>query len=29
MEKKNPIVTIEMNDGQIIKAELYPEKSIS
>ena len=25
MEKKNPIVTIEMNDGQIIKAELYPE----
>ena len=27
MEKKNPIVTIEMNDGQIIKAELYPEIS--
>ncbi len=25
MEKKNPIVTIEMNDGQVIKAELYPE----
>ena len=25
MENKNPIVTIEMNDGQIIKAELYPE----
>ena len=25
MEKKNPIVTIEMNDGQIIKAELYPQ----
>ena len=25
MEKKNPIVTIEMNDGQIIKAELYPK----
>ena len=25
MENKNPIVTIEMNDGQIIKAELYPQ----
>ena len=25
MENKKPIVTIEMNDGQIIKAELYPE----
>lgn len=23
--KKNPVVTIEMNDGGIIKAELYPE----
>lgn len=22
---QNPIVTIEMNDGGIIKAELYPE----
>ena len=25
MENKNPIVTIEMNDGKIMKAELYPE----
>ena len=25
MSNKNPIVTIEMNDGQVIKAELYPE----
>ena len=25
MEKKNPIVTIEMEDGRIMKAELYPE----
>ena len=25
MENKNPIVTIEMSDGQIMKAELYPE----
>ena len=25
MEKKNPIVTIEMLDGDVIKAELYPE----
>ena len=25
MAEKNPIVTIEMNDGAIIKAELYPE----
>ena len=24
-EKKNPIVTIEMEDGGVIKAELYPE----
>ena len=25
MENKNPIVTIELNSGKIIKAELYPE----
>ena len=25
MEKKNPIVTFEMENGDIIKAELYPE----
>lgn len=25
MEKKNPIVTIEMENGDIIKAELYPD----
>ena len=25
MEKKNPVVTIEMENGGIIKAELYPE----
>ena len=25
MENKNPIVTIEMNDGKVMKAELYPE----
>ena len=25
MEKNNPIVTIEMNNGKIIKVELYPE----
>lgn len=25
MEKKNPIVTIEMESGAVIKAELYPE----
>ena len=25
MAEKNPIVTIEMNDGQVMKAELYPE----
>lgn len=25
MENKNPIVTIEMEDGKIIKAELYPD----
>ena len=25
MAEKNPIVTIEMEDGRIIKAELYPE----
>ena len=25
MEKKNPIVTIEMEDGGVIRAELYPE----
>lgn len=25
MEKKNPIVTIEMNNGDIMKLELYPE----
>ncbi len=25
MENKNPIVTIELNDGGVIKAELYPE----
>ena len=25
MEKKNPVVTIEMEDGKIMKAELYPE----
>jgi len=24
-EKKNPIVTIEMEDGSVMKAELYPE----
>jgi len=24
-EKKNPIVTIEMEDGKVMKAELYPE----
>ena len=25
MEKKNPIVTIELQNGKVIKAELYPE----
>ena len=25
MAEKNPIVTIEMNNGDIMKAELYPE----
>ena len=25
MEKQNPIVTIEMEDGGIIKVELYPD----
>ena len=25
MDKKNPIVTITMNNGMVIKAELYPE----
>lgn len=25
MENKNPIVTIKLNDGGVIKAELYPE----
>ncbi len=25
MEKKNPIVTFEMEDGSVMKAELYPE----
>lgn len=25
MANQNPVVTIEMNDGSIIKAELYPE----
>ena len=25
METKNPIVTFKMNDGKIMKAELYPE----
>ncbi len=25
MENKNPIVTIELNSGKVIKAELYPE----
>ena len=25
MEKQNPIVTIKMEDGGIIKVELYPE----
>ncbi|HKL79681.1 MAG TPA: peptidylprolyl isomerase, partial [Mobilitalea sp.] len=25
MEKKNPIVTIEMTNGDVIKIELYPE----
>ena len=25
MEKKNPIVTMEMMDGDIVKLELYPE----
>ena len=25
MESKNPIVTIEMENGDIIKAELYPD----
>ena len=24
MEQKNPLVTITMNDGGVIKAELYP-----
>ena len=24
-EKKNPIVTFEMENGDVIKAELYPE----
>ena len=24
-EKKNPIVTFEMEDGKVFKAELYPE----
>ncbi len=27
MEEKNPIVTIEMENGDIIKAELYPKKA--
>lgn len=27
MDSKNPIVTIEMEDGGIIKIELYPEKA--
>lgn len=27
MENKNPIVTIQMEDGGIIKIELYPEKA--
>ena len=25
MAEKNPLVTIEMNNGDIMKAELYPE----
>lgn len=25
MEKKNPIVTMEMMDGDVVKLELYPE----
>lgn len=25
MENKNPVVTFEMNNGKLIKAELYPE----
>ena len=25
MAEKNPIVTIEMNNGDVMKAELYPE----
>ena len=25
MEKKNPVVTIEMEDGKVMKAELYPD----
>ena len=24
-ERKNPVVTIEMENGSIIRAELYPE----
>ena len=24
-EKKNPVITIEMTNGDIIKAELYPD----
>ena len=24
-QKNNPVVTIEMKDGKVIKAELYPE----
>ena len=27
MEKKNPVVTIEMEDGGIIRVELYPDKA--
>ena len=27
MDKKNPVVTIEMEDGKVIKAELYPDKA--
>ena len=26
MAEKNPIVTIEMNNGDVMKAELYPER---
>ena len=25
MAEKNPIVTIEMNNGDVMKAELYPK----